>query len=174
MYLNGNKKRKKNKIEQENSSDTSAKSSIFLLLTCAIWSNLPKSWLRVDTSSEADSFSDNGVKLTMSAYKMLQQNEKIWYEIIQKSYVSNRNTFLNYIWIDDSIEIFDIHHDSSWQFRRKNCFFLERKSTALSKNYKENCQLMILKKIELDNWLFIGGRDILIKLKGLISDFILK
>ena len=26
---------------------------------------------------------------------------------------------------------------------------------------------MILKKIELDNWLFVGGRDILIKLKGL-------
>ena len=71
-------------MEQRNSFDTSAKSSIFLLLTCAIWSNLPKSWLRVDTSSEADSFSDNGVKLTMSAYKMLQQNEKFWYEIIRR------------------------------------------------------------------------------------------
>ena len=45
--------------------------------TCAIWSNLPKSWLRVSTNSEAVNFSDNGVKLTMSAYKMLKKTQKI-------------------------------------------------------------------------------------------------
>ena len=46
------------------------------VLTWAIWSNLPKSWLSVSTNSEAVSFSDNGVKLTMSAYKMLKKEKK--------------------------------------------------------------------------------------------------
>ena len=45
------------------------------VLTWAIWSNLPKSWLSVSTNSEAVSFSDNGVKLTMSAYKMLKKEK---------------------------------------------------------------------------------------------------
>ena len=47
------------------------------VLTWAIWSNLPKSWLSVSTNSEAVSFSDNGVKLTMSAYKMLKKEKKV-------------------------------------------------------------------------------------------------
>ena len=67
------KKKEKKKNEVKKVFDT-FQNRQYILLTCAIWSNLPKSWLRVDTSSEADSFSDNGVKLTMSAYKILQQN----------------------------------------------------------------------------------------------------
>ena len=66
------KKKEKKKNEVKKVFDT-FQNRQYILLTCAIWSNLPKSWLRVDTSSEADSFSDNGVKLTMSAYKILQQ-----------------------------------------------------------------------------------------------------
>ncbi len=35
--------------------------------TCANWSNFPKSLLRIWTSSGGVNFSDNGVKLTISA-----------------------------------------------------------------------------------------------------------
>lgn len=55
------------------------------ILTWAIWSNRPKSSFKVFTRSEAESCSDRGVKLTMSAYKMLScakvrhnQIECIW------------------------------------------------------------------------------------------------
>ena len=44
--------------------------------TCAIWSNRPKSWFRVSTNSDAVSFSDKGVKLTMSAYKILKKGKR--------------------------------------------------------------------------------------------------
>ena len=42
------------------------------VVTWASWSNLPNNWLSVETNCEAVSFSDNGVKLTMSAYRMLE------------------------------------------------------------------------------------------------------
>jgi len=57
---------KRRKLSENGSSSTP------ILLTCARASKRPKSWLSVETSSDAVNFSDSGVKLTISAYKMLR------------------------------------------------------------------------------------------------------
>ena len=55
-------------------------------MSCANWSNLPKSWFSVETNSEAVSFSESGVKFTMSAYKMLSGHKSFYLSLVVDSH----------------------------------------------------------------------------------------
>lgn len=60
--------------------------------TWAIWSNLPNSSFNIFTKFEADNCSESGVKLTMSAYKILKEISLFFPPILR---LTNTNTGIN-------------------------------------------------------------------------------